>query len=165
VYNKHSFSTQPRPDGPFRRGLFKFIVLQYLQDNPRHGYEIMRSLAHRFHGLYTPSSGTVYPRLQRLVERGFVTFIEENGRKVYSITDEGRHFLAENSELAHEINDRLNDWENPENIEDISRTMRDYNRLGEMLSWEVRKLGPSKLRHVREVIFNTFEAIENIIKE
>ena len=72
-------------------------------------YDIIRLLGHRFHGLYVPSPGTVYPRLQRLVENGFVTFVEEEGRKIYSITIEGRQFLAEHSDLEQEINQRLSD--------------------------------------------------------
>jgi DNA-binding PadR family transcriptional regulator len=163
MYNKNPFSMPARPDGPFRRGLFKFIVLQYLKDSPRHGYDIIRLLGHRFHGLYVPSPGTVYPRLQRLVENGFVTFVEEEGRKIYSITIEGSQFLAEHSDLEQEINQRLSDWENPDNIEDIRRTMREYGRLGEMLSWEIRKMNPEKMRRVRQVITRSFTEIEDII--
>ena len=136
---------QQRPDGPFRRGFFKYVVLQYLKDSQRHGYEIIRLLAHRFHGLYVPSPGTVYPRLQLLVEQGMVTFVEKDGRKVYSITDEGCRFLEEHAELAQEVNQRLSDWENPENIEAIQKTMHEYGRLGETLSWEVRKMDKEKL--------------------
>ena len=46
-------------------------------------------------GLYTPSAGTVYPRLARLTAEGLVTVSETaDGRKVYTITDAGRAELA-----------------------------------------------------------------------
>jgi DNA-binding PadR family transcriptional regulator len=37
----------------------------------------------------------IYPTLQMLEDRGFVTVSETEGKKVYSITDAGRAFLAE----------------------------------------------------------------------
>ena len=163
--NKYAFSAQSRPDVPFRRGLFKYVVLQYLQDKPSHGYEIIQALTRRFHGFYVPSPGTVYPRLGRLQEIGYVTFIEQDGRKVYSITNEGRRFLRENAELEREINERLNDWENPENIDEIRKTMREFGRLGETLSWEVRKMNPEKLRNVREVILQAQKGVEEIMQD
>ena len=46
-------------------------------------------------GLYSPSAGTVYPRLARLESEGLVTHDVEEGRKVYRITDAGRAELAE----------------------------------------------------------------------
>ncbi len=165
MFNKYSFSGPPRPEVPFRRGLFKYIVLQYLLERPYHGYEIIRALGHRFHGFYVPSPGTVYPRLGRLEEDGYVTSIEKEGRKVYSITREGRRFLAENAELEREVNERLSDWENPENIEEIRRTQHALASLGETLSWEIRKTSPEKLRCIQEVLRRAHGDIENILQE
>jgi DNA-binding PadR family transcriptional regulator len=165
MFNKFSFSNQPRPEVPFRRGLFKYIVLQYLQEKPCHGYEIIRALSHRFHGFYVPSPGTVYPRLGRLEEQGYVTCLEKDGRKVYTITGEGRRFLAENAALEKEINERLSDWENPENIEEIRKTMREFARLGEMLSWEIRRMSPEKLRRIQAMLAQAQQGTEEILKD
>ena len=38
-------------------------------------------------GVYSPSPGTIYPRLARLEEEGLVTHDEVDGRKVYRITE------------------------------------------------------------------------------
>lgn len=165
MFNRHSFSTRPQPEGPFRRGVFRYIILQYLKDRPSHGYEIIRALEERFHGLYVPSAGTIYPRLQMLEERGYVTSVERDGRKVYTITDEGRRFLAEHSELEQEINDRLNDWKNPQNTEAIRKTMREFGRLAELLSWEARKMDSEKLERVREILSRAYEDIGDILKD
>jgi DNA-binding PadR family transcriptional regulator len=139
--------------------------LQYLKDRPSHGYEIIRALEERFHGLYVPSAGTIYPRLQMLEERGYVTSVERDGRKVYTITDEGRRFLDEHSELEQEINDRLNDWKNPQNTEAIRKTMREFGRLAELLSWEARKMDSEKLGRVREILSRAYEDIGDILKD
>ena len=72
-----------------------------LEEGPKHGYELIRLLENRFHGLYAPSAGTIYPRLARMEADGLITHTASGGRKVYDITDAGRSELAERSdELA-----------------------------------------------------------------
>ena len=61
-----------------------------------HGYEMMKALQERSGGMYTASAGSVYPTLQMLEDRDFVTVSEADGKKVHTITDAGRAFLAEN---------------------------------------------------------------------
>lgn len=165
MFNRYPFFARSRPEGPFRRGVFKYIILQYLKDRPSYGYEIIRALEERFHGLYVPSAGTIYPGLQMLEEMGYVTSVERDGKRVYTITDEGRRFLAEHSELEQEIKSRLNDWGNLKNIDDIRKTMHEFGRLAEMLSWEVRKMDSEKLRRVRGVFSRAYEDIKDILKD
>jgi DNA-binding PadR family transcriptional regulator len=90
------------PRGPFGegrrffgRGDVKFALLELLRERPMHGYEIMKALEEKSGGFYTPSAGTIYPTLQMLADRGFVTVQETEGKKTYAITDAGRAFLAE----------------------------------------------------------------------
>jgi DNA-binding PadR family transcriptional regulator len=79
----------------FSHGRLRLYLLKLLEESPRHGYEVIRLLEDRFLGLYAPSPGTIYPRLQRLEAEGLVTQSrEEGGRKVYRITDAGREELA-----------------------------------------------------------------------
>ena len=47
----------------FGHGRLRIYILKLLDEEPRHGYEIIRLLEDRFMGLYAPSAGTVYPRL------------------------------------------------------------------------------------------------------
>jgi DNA-binding PadR family transcriptional regulator len=76
------------------------VVLALLADTPRHGYDIIKALEERSHGVYTPSPGVVYPTLTYLEEVGYVSATAEGNKKVYAITDAGRTYLAENRELA-----------------------------------------------------------------
>ncbi len=78
----------------FSHGRLRLYLLRLLDDGPKHGYELIRSLENRFHGLYAPSAGTIYPRLARLEVDGLVTHTAAGGRKVYEITDAGRAELA-----------------------------------------------------------------------
>jgi DNA-binding PadR family transcriptional regulator len=78
----------------FSHGRLRLYLLRLLEEGPKHGYELIRLLENRFHGLYAPSAGTIYPRLARLEADGLVTHTATGGRKVYDITDAGRAELA-----------------------------------------------------------------------
>ncbi|MDT0308302.1 PadR family transcriptional regulator [Streptomyces sp. DSM 44917] len=95
----------------FGHGRLRLYLLKLLAESPRHGYEVIRLLEERFHGLYAPSAGTVYPRLAKLAAEGLVTQSEEGGRKVYALTPRGRRELADRGEeltqLEREIRDSL----------------------------------------------------------
>jgi DNA-binding PadR family transcriptional regulator len=74
----------------FAHGQLRLYLLALLEEGPRHGYEIIRALEERFNGLYSPSAGTVYPRLAKLEEEGLVERSEEGRKATYRITDAGR---------------------------------------------------------------------------
>lgn len=97
----------------FGHGRLRLYLLKLLDENPRHGYEIISLLRDRFLGVYSPSPGTIYPRLARLEEEGLVTHEEVNGRKVYRLTDQGRAELNRRSsdleDLEREISDSVRD--------------------------------------------------------
>jgi DNA-binding PadR family transcriptional regulator len=78
----------------FAHGQMRLYLLALLNEGPRHGYEIIRALEERFNGLYSPSAGTVYPRLAKLEEEGLVQRTEEGRKVTYQITDAGRSEVA-----------------------------------------------------------------------
>ncbi len=85
----------------FSHGRLRLYLLKLLEEGPKHGYELIRLLENRFHGLYAPSAGTIYPRLSRMEADGLITHTASGGRKVYDITDAGRDELRRRSgELA-----------------------------------------------------------------
>lgn len=78
----------------FAHGHLRLYLLRLLVDRPMHGYEIIQALADQSGGTYSPSAGTIYPRLGKLEEEGLV-MKEADGRKtVYAITDAGRAELV-----------------------------------------------------------------------
>lgn len=79
----------------FGRGDMKFALLHLLRERPMYGYEMIKALEEKSGGFYTPSPGSIYPTLQMLEERGFVSSAEVEGKKVYSITETGRALLEE----------------------------------------------------------------------
>jgi len=74
----------------FAHGQMRLYLLALLNEGPRHGYEVIQSLEERFNGLYSPSAGTVYPRLAKLEEEGLVERTEDGRKGTYRITDAGR---------------------------------------------------------------------------
>jgi len=72
-----------------RRGDLGPIILQVLKEKPMHGYEIISQLEEKSHGMWRPSAGSIYPNLQLLTEQEYVTSKEENGKRVYTITEKG----------------------------------------------------------------------------
>jgi DNA-binding PadR family transcriptional regulator len=74
----------------FSHGDLRLYLLNLLDEGPRHGYDIMQALSDRTGGTYTPSAGTIYPRLAKLEEEGLVTKSIDGRKTVYEITDAGR---------------------------------------------------------------------------
>ncbi len=91
----------------FESGDLKYVILKLLRDKPMHGYEVMKALEEQTHGCYRPSPGSVYPTLQWLEDEGLVRSEEREGKKVYSITEQGRAFLDEHRSTVDDIFDRI----------------------------------------------------------
>ena len=83
------------------KGLLDLIVLQFLDSQPMHGYQIITKIRRSFGVYFGPS--TVYPLLATLEKKGHVTSqwntSSERPRKVYELTNQGKNLLnfTENS--------------------------------------------------------------------
>mgnify|MGYP005838480005 CR=1 FL=1 len=75
-------------------GLSKFFILRVLYSRPRHGYEIIQTVAKISKGCCTPTEGTIYPALREFEAAGLVTCRTESTggreRKVYFLTARGK---------------------------------------------------------------------------
>lgn len=81
----------------FSHGDLRLYLLSLLDEGPRHGYDIIQALSDRTGGTYTPSAGTIYPRLAKLEEEGLVTKTVDGRKTIYEITDAGRSEVASRS--------------------------------------------------------------------
>jgi transcriptional regulator len=84
------------------------LVLRTLSLGPAHGYAIARHIERLSDDVLTVEHGSLYPALDRLLRRGFVTAKwgeTTAGRKAryYTITRAGRKQLAERSEEHERI--------------------------------------------------------------
>ena len=76
--------------GRAQRGDITAVILELLSEEDMHGYEIMRRLEERSHGMWRPSAGSVYPTLQLLEDQELVTSREDGGKKIYTLTEKGK---------------------------------------------------------------------------
>src|SRR5688572_6509003 len=94
----------------FDQGHLKYVILQLLDEKPRHGYEIIKEIEDRFGGSYSPSPGVVYPTLTMLEDMGFAkATVQESGKKIYEITPEGKAHLASNRPIIDDIFSRISE--------------------------------------------------------
>jgi DNA-binding PadR family transcriptional regulator len=99
------------PGGPFggphhrgrggrraRRGDIRSAILLLLAEEPRNGYGLMQEIEERSGGVWRPSPGSVYPALSQLEDEGLVSATEHDGRKAFTLTDEGTAHVETNRE-------------------------------------------------------------------
>ena len=93
----------------FGHGDLKLILLALIAEQPRHGYQLIRTIEEMFGGSYAPSPGAVYPTLTMLEEMGYATIDTSEGgtRKLYVVTDEGRAYLEENRDTVDALIARM----------------------------------------------------------
>jgi DNA-binding PadR family transcriptional regulator len=79
-----------RRGGRARRGDVRAAVLQLLEEEPMHGYQLMDAIRERTQGRWTPSPGAIYPTIAQLEDEGLVTVTADSGRKLVALTAQGR---------------------------------------------------------------------------
>jgi DNA-binding PadR family transcriptional regulator len=163
MFGSHFFAE--RHSRTFGRGDLKYVILDLLKDKPSHGYEIIRALEERSHGFYSPSAGSVYPTLQLLEDMGYVSSTEQDGKRVYTIADEGRRFLIERKESISKIKDHMKDFWTPENREEIRDIVGELRTLGLSLRRDISKLDHHRLERIKEVVSRAHRDIEAIIEQ
>ena len=152
-------------DKSFQKGDLKYVILDLLKDKPRHGYEIIRELEEMSHGFYTPSPGAVYPTLQMLEEMGYAEAAERDGKKIYTITEEGLKFQDERKDSADEVRSQMKSKWSFKNIGKMAMMMKEYHALEHLLSDVLRSRDAAKMQRAREILGDTYKAIEAIMAE
>jgi DNA-binding PadR family transcriptional regulator len=148
----------------FDRGDLKYMVLELLRDRPMHGYEVMRALEETSGGAYTASPGSVYPTLQSLEDDGYVSSEEADGRKVYTITGEGREFLDSNQDRVEQILHRIGDFAKHFSGAPMTDVTRSFMRLAHAsFEQSIRRVGDEdSMDRLREILEKAAREIENV---
>lgn len=108
-------------------GDLRLIALYFIEQQPRHGYDLIKAIEEKTGGIYTPSPGVIYPALTFLEEAGYVTSTAEGNKRLYTITDEGKAHLSDNRSA-------------------VEATLAHLNRIGEQFAkvkmhWEEAERG------------------------
>ncbi len=77
------------------KGLLDLIILQYLKQQPMHGYEVITKIRKSFGVYFGPS--TIYPFMSQLEKKGYIkshwNTETDRPRKVYTLTHDGQVML------------------------------------------------------------------------
>jgi DNA-binding PadR family transcriptional regulator len=152
-------------ENSFQKGDLKYVILGLLKDKPRHGYDIIRELEEQSLGTYKPSPGAVYPTLQMFEDMGYTSSSERDGKKTYTITEQGLRFLAERKDSADEVKSHMKRRWSFKNIGRMAMVMKEYHALEHILSDGFRHLDADRTQRIREILINARNEIENIISE
>lgn len=138
-----------------RRGDIKYLLLEILKDNPKHGYEIISDLESQSGG-YRPSPGSVYPTLQMLEEGGYLTSEQVEGKKVYTITDEGRKLLEERGETPFAA---------PPKMAQAFEIRKSLMKLGSAVMDGVRDGDEETIKKISEIVNQARRDVYSILAE
>jgi DNA-binding PadR family transcriptional regulator len=165
IFKGDRFFKGPWRESSFQKGDLKYVILDLLKEKPRHGYEVIRELEEMSHGLYTPSPGAVYPTLQMLEEMGYAEATERDGKKIYTITEEGLKFLEERQDSADEVRSHIKHKWSFKNIGKMAMMMKEYHALEHLLSQVLRSQDAEKMRRIRQILSDAYKEIEAIMAE
>jgi DNA-binding PadR family transcriptional regulator len=146
----------------FGHGDLRLWVLKLIEERPRHGYDIIAALEAQFLGIYSPSPGTVYPRLAALEQEGLIEVErEEEGRKIYRLTDAGAAEVRERSDELRQLGEHLT-----RSARDITRDIRDDVKSAVRdLRREVRRAAVEVRRDERRATRVTRDVARDITRE
>lgn len=86
------------------RGHLDLMLLSVLEEEPSHGYDVIRALRERTEGELDLAEGTLYPALRRLEADGLLdsewAVVGGRRRRVYELTEAGQE----------ELERRRDDW-------------------------------------------------------
>ncbi|SJZ85707.1 PadR family transcriptional regulator [Consotaella salsifontis] len=94
---------------PLAQGDLRWLALDLIAAQPRHGYEIIKAVEEAFGGQYSPSPGAIYPTLTLLEETGLIAGETQGSKKLYSITEEGKAEIEGHIEEVGAVRARLDE--------------------------------------------------------
>jgi DNA-binding PadR family transcriptional regulator len=102
-------ATTGRAQRVFDHGELRFVILHLISKKPRHGYDLIKAIEEKLSGMYSPSPGVVYPTLTHLEECGLIAgAAAAGGKRLYSLTDSGIAFLADQAAQLDMVMARFN---------------------------------------------------------
>lgn len=149
----------------FKRGDIKIVLLSLLNEQPRHGYELIKVLEEKFKGFYSPSPGSVYPTLQMLEDQGFVEITQEGRKKIYHLTPEGITYLKEHKD-EDPIASRMNMFEDV-GLEEMQNLRSEIHQVFHEFFIVGRQVieNPEKKEQLQELLKSTQKQLSQIAND
>lgn len=143
-----------------RRGDIKFLLLELLSEQPSHGYDLIKRMEAQGGGFRRLSPGSVYPTLQLLEDGEYVTSATTAGKRVYTITEAGRAFLAERQQETPG-----QPWESFRKPQEYSQLRQAAMELAGAVMQVARGGNSERINRVRELLERTKREIYAMLSE
>ncbi len=138
-----------RGRGGARRRIFvgtslRLILLRLIEQQPRHGYELIGEIEELSGGVYAPSPGLLYPMLSMLSAMKLIEEVASEGsRKQFRITEAGSAHLVENQEAVEQAFEQLRGLASDGESADHTPIARALENLNAVLRHRVSREGTS----------------------
>jgi DNA-binding PadR family transcriptional regulator len=142
-----------------RRGDFRFLVLIALSEKPMHGYALIQEIGRAYQR--PVSAGLVYPTLRELEDQGYIASEEKEGKKIYSLTSEGKKYLEDNKDIVERIKagkeytDRMG----------TLGFIRDIRDIQMMVFQNEEYVDEEKMNKIREILAESKKKVASVIFE
>lgn len=159
----------------FAQGELRLALLALIDQEPRHGYELIKSIEEMTGGAYAPSPGAVYPTLQMLEEEGLIKPAKSKsdvddedtgGKKPFKATKAGKAELAERADEVDELMGRLGEHgERAERVKEKSPDLfRAMGNLASVLKNRAKagKLDQQAIDQIVDIIDEVAKRIERL---
>lgn len=152
----------------FEAGEVRLALLSLLAEAPKHGYQLMKDLEERSGGLYRASAGAIYPTLQQLEDEDLVKVSEQEGKRIYRITEAGKKELEANKEAVGRIWERAKNcrewapWMGPEAgavAKNAAQVMKSALRAATRGGGE-----PDRIKKIREILEKAQQELDKLEK-
>lgn len=150
------------PGSRMPRGMLKFAVLFLLNEGDSHGYELLSQIRARRWG--APGPGSVYPLLGTLESSGLIAGHDDDGRRVYRITERGRQTLELHSRRLRELTSERPGEEEPRAAEE-ARLRQAAQKLMQTISHMNLASQPDTLTRICDVLDTARRQIYVVLAE
>jgi DNA-binding PadR family transcriptional regulator len=127
-----------------------------------HGYEMIKEIEERSGGYWRPSAGSIYPTLQLLEEQGLIAGEETGGKRLFSLTDDGRAAIDEREGKGESAPwEQVRSGAPPEAVQLGSS----FKQLAAAISQAFRAADEGQRARIRELLDETRRGIYGILAE
>jgi DNA-binding PadR family transcriptional regulator len=141
------------------KGFLRYNLLKMLGEKPMSGSEIMAELESKTNGFWKPSPGSIYPLLAWLQDKGYTKEADqqESGIRRYTLTEQGKAFLDQESKRREELDRRLEHFRKErasgfvspawfaldrENARELRKVAREFGKAVRDVFHEIRREHP-----------------------
>ncbi len=151
-----------RAERLLEQGDLRWLVLDLIAAQPRHGYEIIKAIEEMTGGHYTPSPGAIYPTLTYLEETGLIVNEATATKKCYRLTDEGQLALDAHAAEILAVRSRLEEARLRFGIIPAPELMRALDNLRSAIHVRLSKgeLSPASLAAITAALDRAASEIE-----